>query len=93
MTGNIAISMAGHDKGHAYIIIKEENGFVYLVDGEIKKLSNPKRKSLKHVRINKQYPTDELTKKLLENDPLYDHESAAIICYLSLQIIRPLDKS
>ena len=57
MTGNIAISMAGHDKGHAYIIIKEENGFVYLVDGEIKKLSNPKRKSLKHVRINKQYPT------------------------------------
>ena len=74
MTGNIAISMAGHDKGHAYIIIKEENGFVYLVDGEIKKLSNPKRKSLKHVRINKQYPTDELTKKPLKNDPLYDHE-------------------
>ena len=40
MIGKIAIAMAGHDKGHAYIIIKEEDGFVYLVDGENRKLDD-----------------------------------------------------
>ncbi|MCI5958335.1 MAG: KOW domain-containing RNA-binding protein [Lachnospiraceae bacterium] len=66
MIGKIAIAMAGHDKGHAYIIIKEEDGFVYLVDGENRKLDNPKRKSIRHVQINQRYDAGEPGR--------YDHE-------------------
>lgn len=42
-------SLAGHDKGTVYIIIKEENDYVYVVDGKYKKLQAPKRKNVKHI--------------------------------------------
>ena len=74
MIGKIAVAMAGHDKGHAYIIIKEENGFVYLADGELKTLANPKKKSMKHVQINQKYSTQEIAEKLQCGEKLYDHE-------------------
>lgn len=72
MIGKIAIAMAGHDKGHAYIIINEEDGFVYLVDGENRKLDNPKRKSIRHVQINQRYDTGITAHNGIRN--LYDHE-------------------
>ena len=35
MTGMFATSLAGHDKGQIYVIIKEEGEYVYLADGHI----------------------------------------------------------
>ncbi len=55
MTGYFVYSMAGHDKGKVYLIIKEETDYVWLVDGETRKLSNPKRKNKKHIQIIKKY--------------------------------------
>lgn len=55
MTGYFAYSMAGHDKGKVYLIIKEETDYVWLVNGETRKLSNPKRKNKKHIQIIKKY--------------------------------------
>lgn len=49
--GMLAKSKAGHDKGHVYIIMKEEDAYVYLVDGSIRPLDRPKRKKKKHVQI------------------------------------------
>lgn len=74
MIGKIAISMAGHDKNHAYVIIKEEKGFLYLADGDLKTLEAPKKKSIKHVQINQKYQTGEVENKLLGDEKLYDHE-------------------
>lgn len=74
MVGKIAISMSGHDKGHAYIIIKEETGFVYLADGSLKTIDKPKKKSVKHVQINQKYDTEEVGVKLTGGHKLYDHE-------------------
>ena len=51
MTGNMAASKAGHDKGGLYIIIREDEEYVYLCDGRLKKLANPKRKNKKHIQI------------------------------------------
>lgn len=48
---DIVFSTAGHDRGRAYIVLKAEGGRVYLVDGKLRKLTNPKRKSLKHIRF------------------------------------------
>ncbi len=55
MTGYFAYSTAGHDKGRIYLIIKEESDYVWLADGEVRKLSNPKRKNKKHIQIIKKY--------------------------------------
>lgn len=49
--GMLARSKAGHDKGHVYIIMKEEDAYVYLVDGSIRTIDRPKKKKKKHVQI------------------------------------------
>jgi len=49
--GMLAKSKAGHDKGHVYVILKEDNAYVYLVDGAIRRMENPKKKKKKHVQI------------------------------------------
>ena len=55
MAGYFAYSMAGHDKGKIYLIIKEEADYVWLADGRARKLSSPKRKNKKHIQIIKKY--------------------------------------
>ena len=51
MIGKFATSKAGHDKKKLYIIMKEDEEYVYLVDGELKTLDKPKKKSKKHIQI------------------------------------------
>ena len=51
MIGKFATSKAGHDKTKLYIIIKEDLEYVYLVDGDLKPLDKPKKKSKKHIQI------------------------------------------
>lgn len=50
MTGQFVISKAGHDKGTIYMIVAEEEEFVYLSDGQLKTQENPKKKNRKHVQ-------------------------------------------
>lgn len=49
--GMLAKSKAGHDKGHIYVILKTDEAYVYLVDGSMKTIANPKKKNKKHVQI------------------------------------------
>ena len=53
MTGWMAASLAGHDKNKIYMIIEETDEYVWLVDGELRKLENPKRKRKKHIQVIK----------------------------------------
>lgn len=55
MAGYFAYSIAGHDKDNIYLIIKEEADYVWLVDGSVRKLENPKRKNKKHIQIIKKH--------------------------------------
>ena len=43
MTGMFATSKAGHDMGKLYIIIKENEEYVYLTDGRLKPVEAPKK--------------------------------------------------
>ena len=74
MIGNIAVSMAGHDKGYVYVIVNKDAEYVYLCDGNLKTLAKPKKKSYKHVAVNKTYDTGETGVKLQDNKQVYDHE-------------------
>ncbi|MCR4740198.1 MAG: KOW domain-containing RNA-binding protein [Lachnospiraceae bacterium] len=51
--GMYAVSVAGHDRGKTYIIIKEENDVFFLSDGRLRPVGKPKRKKRKHVRLIK----------------------------------------
>ena len=58
MTGKLAISKSGHDKDHLDVIVKEDADFVYLADGVLKLVDNPKKKNKKHIQIIKQIPEE-----------------------------------
>ena len=47
---DIVISLAGRDKDKLFYVIEVEDNYVLLADGKGRKLENPKRKKLKHVR-------------------------------------------
>ena len=49
--GMLARLLAGHDKEKVYVIIKIDETFVYLVDGQQRKIDNPKKKKKKHVQL------------------------------------------
>ncbi len=53
-----AKSKAGHDKDQIYFLLKEEEEFVYLVNGTTKPLDRAKKKRKKHIQIIKNLPKE-----------------------------------
>lgn len=51
--GLMAKSLAGHDAGKIYVILDSKDEYVYLVDGDVRKVDNPKKKNKKHLQIIK----------------------------------------
>ena len=51
MFGTIVLSTAGRDKGYHFIVTKVMENYVYIVDGNIHKIENPKYKKIKHIEI------------------------------------------
>lgn len=47
--GSLVYSIAGRDKGNLFLVLKREDNMVYLADGDLRKLENPKKKKIKHV--------------------------------------------
>lgn len=55
MEGMLARSKAGHDKKNIYVILREDDAYVYLVDGKIRTVDKPKKKNKKHIQIIKKF--------------------------------------
>ena len=49
--GDLARSLAGHDRGNDFIILAEAGEYVILVDGVSRTMEKPKRKNKKHVQV------------------------------------------
>lgn len=49
--GMFARSLAGHDSGKLYVIIRMEAEYVWLVDGITRTLEKPKKKKIRHIQI------------------------------------------
>ena len=71
--GMTAVSLAGHDKGKTYVILSADENYVYLVDGSIRTLQNPKKKKIKHVQVN--HTVSSWIQNLLDaNKKVYDSD-------------------
>lgn len=70
MTGCMAVSLAGHDRNKIYLIVGEEEEYVYLADGRIKTREHPKKKNKKHIQIIKKYKNPEVAEKLLRGESI-----------------------
>ena len=67
-----ATSIAGHDHNNIYVIIDADDEYVYLVDGKIRKVNNPKKKKLKHVQLIKR--TDDTITGRINNNVALSNE-------------------
>lgn len=65
--GMVVKAIAGRDEGKFFIIKDVEGKYAYITDGNSRKLNNPKKKSLKHLRLtNTVIDMDEMTDKKLK---------------------------
>ena len=48
--GMLARSKAGHDKDRIYVVIRTEDKYVYVADGELRPLRHMKRKNAGHLQ-------------------------------------------
>ena len=74
MVGYFATSLAGHDKNQIYIIIKEDDEYIYLSDGRLKPINSPKKKNKKHIQIIKKDTDAFLAQKLINGECVRDEE-------------------
>ncbi len=79
MTGFLASSKAGHDKDKIYVIIKEDSEYVWLADGKIKTLANPKKKRKKHIQVIKYFNNEEIKTLLSEGQKISDLEIVMVL--------------
>ena len=52
-SSDVVFSLAGHDKGREYVVLNTDGSYALIVDGKTRKLTNPKKKSLKHLCLGK----------------------------------------
>ena len=69
--GSLVYSIAGRDKGTLFLVLKKDGDYVYLADGNLRKVENPKKKKIKHVnKTNTRLEIEEVSnsdiRKLLE---------------------------
>ena len=56
----LAKSKAGHDIKKVYVVVREEDEYLYLANGTTKLLSNPKKKKKIHLQLIKNIPSEVL---------------------------------
>ena len=85
--GQLVRSSAGRDKGSFYLIYDLlDEAFVRVIDGDKKKITNPKRKNIKHLEI---FPVraDNVAEKLVSGKPVTEKEISESIKTLGLSHI------
>lgn len=85
--GRVVRSTAGRDEGKYFIIcgVLDEN-FVLIIDGRFHKLSNPKKKNIKHLQLIKE-TIKVLTEKFKKGTKVFDSE-----VYKALKVYNKNDK-
>ncbi len=74
LVGYFAFSKAGHDKSKLYVIVAEDEEYVWLCDGRLKLLSNPKHKRKKHVQLIGRTVNRDLYARLCNKERVLDEE-------------------
>ena len=64
--GQIVFSKCGRDKGRAFIVYDYNDDYVFIADGDLRKLEKPKKKKKIHIQISKHI--DEEIRNKIENE-------------------------
>ncbi|NLM44294.1 MAG: RNA-binding protein [Clostridiales bacterium] len=81
--GQVVYSIAGRDEGRVFIVLGIiDDNHVYISDGDLRKVSKPKKKKVKHLRETG-IIANSLRKKLLSNRKVEDYEIRDYLTLLS----------
>lgn len=65
--GQVVRSKAGRDKGRYFVVIGVGgDGYVFIADGVLRKIENPKKKKIKHLEIKSEW-ISEIKEKISNN--------------------------
>ncbi len=70
---DIIVSLAGRDQGRLFYVLETDGSYALLADGKTRKLENPKRKKLKHIRFAARSDS-RVAQKILAGDPVLNSE-------------------
>ena len=73
LRGDVVRSVAGHDRGDLFLVLREEGDFLWLVDGKCRKLETPKKKRRKHV-VSAGVWTHPVAARLQDGEPVLDSD-------------------
>ena len=78
--GMVVKSMAGHDSGSYYAVMRVDNGDAYIADGKLRKVESPKKKNPLHLQKTKAVidVTDITNKKLRTALAVFNREAENI---------------
>ena len=77
--GRVAVSKAGRDTGRVFVIKQViDTYYVYIVDGDLRKMDRPKKKKLKHLKLTEDV-LDNIADKLKEGTKVFDAEIRSAI--------------
>lgn len=76
LAGQVVLSKQGRDNGKYAVIVKIKNeSYVYIADGITRKVSDPKLKNIKHLKLTP-YVLQKVADKLNANEQVLDAEIA-----------------
>lgn len=76
--GCIVQSLAGRDKGNLFLVVGVEENYVYLVDGDIRKVENPKRKKIKHVELTRFFDAN-MAERIVKKNKITNQDVKRVI--------------
>lgn len=71
--GSVVRSKAGRDKGDYFVVLAMDGNFVYMANGELRKVDNPKKKKLKHLQ-GTDYCSDFIANKVRTSQKVTNQE-------------------
>ena len=74
LIGRFAISDAGHDRERIYLIVGEDDKYLYLTDGKFHPIDRLKKKNKKHAQVLNKMAEEPILSRLNINDRIFDHE-------------------
>lgn len=83
--GSLVKSRAGRDKGRFFVILSiQDENYVYIADGDLRKIERPKKKKLKHLDVSKRV-LDEFLLKINNNQPNLNSELRKVILCIAIE--------
>ncbi len=68
--GDLVESKAGRDKGEIFLVIDVKREFVFLVNGKVRKVLNPKKKNIKHIKLVSAESLNGLAERIQSGQPV-----------------------